>query len=192
MRRRHGIALALGIALLVPVETVAQSYPQVLPPAPPPADLAVDARMVALPTTVGGLPRTRSIDLSPSSRGFAYESSAQPSLSIRIGVQRTVPFDWAERRDNMRSLYKGPFFQIIREGTFTVPGKPNAKTIFAEYNTDMGIRQIWRMKDDDLETVVFVYIGADGYRDRMVNVIASEIFGGAVIADGPPAPLPAT
>lgn len=145
----------------------------------------------ALPPALGAFTRSREPDFiaqaNPGAYSAVYKINESSDLAITISIQRTRPFDWTARRDNIRAQYEGPFLQVGVEGTFTVPGQNDIQTFFGEYGTQMGIRQIWRVKrKDELEVFVFVTIFKDGYRQQLLSTVARDLFGGAIVTPGPP------
>jgi hypothetical protein len=179
------IRAAFLLALLMPLPAYAQA------PATVPAseDAGVKAIADTLPATLGGMSR-EVMDVStinPGAVSIIYRSDEGIGPSIGIVVHRTAAFDWTVMRDGVRRGYEGPFFQIVREGTFSVPGKPEAQTFFGEYSTQMGLRQIWKLRSDGIEISVLVIIFRKEDREPMLKVIANDFFGGAVFVSGPPA-----
>lgn len=178
-------ALLLGSLAIGVSTTGVPLMAQTAPAAPNPL---AEAFMDGLPDALGGTPRL------PGERkpGMPVMYFPREMLKGPLVMAMATPWDKASIWEETREVVRGSFHetgirQVLREGSFTVPDKPGAKTFFGEYNTNMGLKQYWMFDHGGIRANLIVTIFRVADRDRMRDEVAARVFGGATIADGPPA-----
>jgi hypothetical protein len=145
--------------------------------------------MDKLPATLGGtgrLPGERKAGMPVMY--FPKEMFKDP-LVMAMAQPLDKAWSWEETREVVReSFHETGIRKVLREGSFTVPDKPGAKTFFGEYNTNMGLKQYWMFDHDGIRANLIVTIFRAGDRDKMRDEVAAKVFGGAQITDGHAAP----
>jgi hypothetical protein len=163
--------------------------PTVAAPDTPAPNPTAEAFMDKLPATLGGtarLPGERKPGMPVMY--FPKEMFKDP-LVMAMAQPLDKAWSWQETREVVRgSFHETGIRQVLREGSFTVPDKPGARTFFGEYNTNMGLKQYWMFDHDGIRANLIVTIFRAGDRDKMRDEVADKVFGGARITNGQPAP----
>jgi hypothetical protein len=183
------IALALALAAAAAPVAAQTSEREIgigtAPPALAPKSELVPASdvLAALPDTLVGaaalkLPNSPMVMYMPKRLGqdplalvMATRGSELPSPENIAGQVRG-------------SFHESGLREIVREGTFTTPRWPNAKTFFGEYVAGSGRKQSWTVIDgeDRISVMVTYHKAKDG--PRLQAEVADKIFGGAVVDAG--------
>lgn len=178
--RRLLSALLAALALLAAPVVAAQTTPEA----------AAEAFLDKLPSELGGVAKPERRPNSPVMY-FGKNFGRDPMIMAMAGPVGT-PSDWLRSQENIRgAFHETGLRQVLREGSFTMPGAPGAFTFYGEYLTNMGIKQCWEFEHEGVRfnMIVTIFRGAD--RDKLREEVAAKVFGGATITDGPPPPAPA-
>jgi len=108
----------------------------------------------------------------------------------KVGVT-AVMWTGVTSERKMRSYARGRFQRvglnrILREGSFTTPKWPSARTFFGEYATGNGFKQSWTVEtgSERIGVITTYYDKADA--PRVQAEVADKIFGGAVVTASKP------
>jgi hypothetical protein len=193
---RHHLAKAVRLATvalaLIGGGAMAQVQTALAEPAPAPGPpLAVstiapaDEVLAGLPETLLGSPARR-IAGSPLVIFFPASLGKDPMVGV-IAARSTDTSSLDMLRTNARgAFHESGLRRIIREGSFTTPKWPGARTFFGEYQTGSGFKQSWSVETGTARIgVVATYFDSKD-SDRVQAEVSDKIFGGAVITASKP------
>ncbi len=187
--RRHHLAETLSkaaIALIILGGAAAvQAQAPIYPRAP------ADEGFEPADDVLGELP-DRLLGIEARRMGRSLVEYAPPPLvrGPKVGVVAVL---WTETTSErkLRSFARGRFqkqglHRIFREGSFTTPKWPAARTFFGEYATGNGFKQSWTAETgrERIAVVATYYDKADA--PRVQAEVADKIFGGAVVTAAKP------
>ena len=189
--RSHHLAQALtsvALALAILGGSAAFAAKPVADSARPPSDdlfQPAEAVLSGLPGSILGMEANR----MASSALVTYDSGPLDRRP-KVGVT-AVLWTAATTERKMRSYARGRFQRaglnrILREGSFTTPKWPAARTFFGEYATANGFKQSWTVEtgSERIGVIATYYDKADS--QRLQGEVGDKIFGGAVITASRP------
>jgi hypothetical protein len=169
------LAAALAFAAAASAQTSSE------PPVRPAEEL-----LASLPDTLLGAAALR----MPGSELVTY-------FPMRLGKDPMVgvvagPLDKPSTIESIRDSSRGAFHEsglrtIVREGTFTTPKWPGARTFFGEYVTGSGFKQSWTVETDEVRVSAIATYFRKKDAERVQAEVAEKIFGGAVVEAAQPA-----
>ncbi len=89
--------------------------------------------------------------------------------------------------DAREAFHESGIRRVLREGTFTAPRFPGAKTFFGEYHTGTGFKQSWTVMTGRERVSVIATFFDKKDQQRIQAEVAEKVFGGAVVSADKPA-----
>ncbi len=137
-------------------------------------------RFEALPDTVAGLKRSDGGYSAPLA-SYGNGKGVEPLVVVAI-VDTDSPDGVTDMAIVARgSVRRAGVVKTLFEGQFSIPGRPNAKTYFADFLTEQGVKQVWIADYDDARTTIVATIYRSEDRRPIFDAIRNNVLGGAVM-----------